>query len=45
MVIAVAESPDGMGGCPLGSLGSQLAESDPEARVLAAAGYAHVAWY
>ena len=28
-----------MGGCPLGSLGSQLAESDPQARALIAAGF------
>jgi hypothetical protein len=27
------------GGCPLGSLGGQLAESDPEARALIAAGF------
>jgi AcrR family transcriptional regulator len=39
MVIAVAKSTDGMGGCPLGSLGSQLAESDPQARALVAAGF------
>jgi AcrR family transcriptional regulator len=39
MVIAVARSTDGMGGCPLGSLGSQLAESDPQARALVAAGF------
>jgi TetR/AcrR family transcriptional regulator, transcriptional repressor for nem operon len=29
----------GKGGCPLGSLGSQLAESDPQARTLVAAGF------
>src|ERR1035438_8781406 len=34
MVIAGAKSVDGVGGCPLGSLGSQLAESDPQARAL-----------
>jgi AcrR family transcriptional regulator len=39
MVIAAARSADGMGGCPLGSLGSQLAESDPQARALIAAGF------
>src|ERR1022692_1791023 len=39
MVIAAAKSADGMGGCPLGSLGSQLAETDPEARALVAAGF------
>ncbi|MFI5065116.1 MAG: TetR/AcrR family transcriptional regulator [Streptosporangiales bacterium] len=38
MVIAEARSTDGVGGCPLGSLGSQLAESDPQARALVAAG-------
>ena len=39
MVLAGAKSADGMGGCPLGSLGSQLAESDPQARALVAAGF------
>jgi TetR/AcrR family transcriptional repressor of nem operon len=39
MVIAAARSADGIGGCPLGSLGSQLAESDPQARALVAAGF------
>jgi AcrR family transcriptional regulator len=39
MVIAEAKSTDGKGGCPLGSLGSQLAESDPQARALVAAGF------
>lgn len=39
MVIAAATSTDGMGGCPLGSLGSQLAETDPQARALVAAGF------
>jgi AcrR family transcriptional regulator len=39
MVIAEARSTDGKGGCPLGSLGSQLAESDPQARALVAAGF------
>lgn len=39
MVIAAAKSADGMGGCPLGSLGSQLAESDPQARALVAVGF------
>jgi TetR/AcrR family transcriptional regulator, transcriptional repressor for nem operon len=29
----------GKGGCPLGSLGGQLAENDPEARALIAAGF------
>jgi AcrR family transcriptional regulator len=39
MVIAAARSDDARGGCPLGSLGSQLAETDPEARALVAAGF------
>jgi hypothetical protein len=39
MVIAEAKSTGGKGGCPLGSLGSQLAESDPQARTLVAAGF------
>jgi TetR/AcrR family transcriptional regulator, transcriptional repressor for nem operon len=39
MVIDAAKSDDGMGGCPLGSLGGQLAESDPEARALIASGF------
>lgn len=39
MVIAQAKSTDARGGCPLGSLGGQLAESDPEARALIAAGH------
>ena len=39
MVIAEARSGDARGGCPLGSLGSQLAETDPEARALVAAGF------
>ncbi len=39
MVITEARSGDGQGGCPLGSLGSQLAESDPAARALVAAGF------
>ena len=38
-VIAAARNTDGAGGCPLGSLGSQLAESDPRARALVAAGF------
>jgi TetR/AcrR family transcriptional repressor of nem operon len=40
MVIAVARSTGGKGGCPLGSLGGQLAETDPEARALIADGFA-----
>jgi AcrR family transcriptional regulator len=39
MVIAAARSGDARGGCPLGSLGSQLAETDPDARALIAAGF------
>jgi TetR/AcrR family transcriptional regulator, transcriptional repressor for nem operon len=39
MVIAAARSAGGRGGCPLGSLGCQLAESDPQARALVAAGF------
>ena len=39
MVIAEAKRTGGMGGCPLGSLGSQLAETDPQARALVAAGF------
>jgi TetR/AcrR family transcriptional repressor of nem operon len=40
MVISAARSTGGKGGCPLGSLGGQLAETDPEARALIAAGFA-----
>jgi hypothetical protein len=39
MVVAVAKDTQAKGGCPLGSLGGQLAESDPEARALIAAGF------
>jgi AcrR family transcriptional regulator len=39
MVIAAAKSTKAKGGCPLGSLGGQLAESDPEARALIAAAF------
>jgi TetR/AcrR family transcriptional repressor of nem operon len=39
MVITAAKSSRAKGGCPLGSLGSQLAESDPKARALIAAGF------
>jgi AcrR family transcriptional regulator len=39
MVIAEAMSSAGKGGCPLGSLAGQLAESDPRARALIAAGF------
>jgi TetR/AcrR family transcriptional regulator, transcriptional repressor for nem operon len=40
MVIAAAKSTGAKGGCPLGSMGGQLAETDPEARALIAAGFA-----
>jgi TetR/AcrR family transcriptional regulator, transcriptional repressor for nem operon len=40
MVIAAARSTGGKGGCPLGALAGQLAETDPEARALIAAGFA-----
>jgi TetR/AcrR family transcriptional repressor of nem operon len=39
MVIAAARGSGGKGGCPLGSLGGQLAETDDEARMLIAAGF------
>jgi TetR/AcrR family transcriptional repressor of nem operon len=39
MVIAQATMNEAKGGCPLGSLGSQLAESDDQARDLVAAGF------
>jgi TetR/AcrR family transcriptional repressor of nem operon len=39
LVVAEAGDAGGRGGCPLGSLGSQLAESDPRARALVAAGF------
>ena len=39
MVISGVKSTQGKGGCALGSLGGQLAESDPEARALIAAGF------
>jgi len=38
-VITQAKRTQAKGGCPLGSLVSQLAESDPEARALIAAGF------
>jgi TetR/AcrR family transcriptional regulator, transcriptional repressor for nem operon len=38
-VVAVARETQAKGGCPLGSLGSQLAESDSEARAHIAAGF------
>jgi TetR/AcrR family transcriptional repressor of nem operon len=39
MVIAQARSGEGKGGCPLGSLAGQLAETDPRARTLLADGF------
>ena len=39
MVIAQAGSGAGKGGCPLGSLAGQLAETDPHARALLADGF------
>ena len=39
MVIAEVESSQGQGGCPLGSLAGQVAETDGQARTLLAAGF------
>jgi TetR/AcrR family transcriptional repressor of nem operon len=39
LAVAYAKSNEARGGCPLGSLASQLAESDPQARALIAAGF------
>jgi TetR/AcrR family transcriptional repressor of nem operon len=39
MVIAQVQSSEGKGGCPLGSLAGQLAETDARARDLIAAGF------
>ncbi|TWP38051.1 TetR/AcrR family transcriptional regulator [Leekyejoonella antrihumi] len=39
MVITAARRTQARGGCQLGSLGGQLAESDPEARALIATGF------
>jgi TetR/AcrR family transcriptional regulator, transcriptional repressor for nem operon len=39
MLITTPREAGGRGGCPLGSLGGQLAESDPQARALIAAGF------
>jgi TetR/AcrR family transcriptional repressor of nem operon len=39
MVITQARDSQGMGGCPLGSLAGQLAETDPSARTLLAEGF------
>jgi TetR/AcrR family transcriptional regulator, transcriptional repressor for nem operon len=41
MVVTGVRSTQGKGGCALGSLGGQLAENDPEARALIAAGFDH----
>lgn len=38
-VIAQAQNSEGQGGCPLGSLAGQLAETDAQARALLAAGF------
>lgn len=38
-LITEARSSNGKGGCPLGSLAGQLAETDPQARALIAAGF------
>lgn len=40
LVIAQARNDEGKGGCPLGSLAGQLAETDPPARALLACGFA-----
>jgi hypothetical protein len=39
MIIAQARSAEAKGGCPLGSLAGQVAESDPQARARIAAGF------
>jgi TetR/AcrR family transcriptional repressor of nem operon len=39
LVLTHADHTRGKGGCPLGSMGSQLAESDPHARIRLAAGF------
>ena len=41
MVITAAKRTKAKGGCALGSLGGQLAESDPDARALIASGFEH----
>ena len=38
-MIAKVKSTQGQGGCPLGSRAGQLAETDPQARALIAAGF------
>lgn len=40
LMISEAGRADGQGGCPLGALGGQLAEADPDARARVAAGFA-----
>jgi TetR/AcrR family transcriptional regulator, transcriptional repressor for nem operon len=39
IVVAAAQGDGARGGCPLGALGGQLAESDPQARALIAEGF------
>jgi AcrR family transcriptional regulator len=39
MILAQARSTEAKGGCPLGSLAGQVAESDPQARARLAAGF------
>jgi TetR/AcrR family transcriptional regulator, transcriptional repressor for nem operon len=39
MLIKMARTTKAQGGCPLGSLGGQLAETDPESRALIAEGF------
>ena len=39
VVVRQASRAKGKGGCPLGALGGQLAESDPQARIQVAAGF------
>jgi AcrR family transcriptional regulator len=39
MIVAQARTTDGRGGCPLGSLTGQIAETDQNARALLAAGF------
>ena len=39
MIIAQAKSTEARGGCPLGSLGAQVAETDPQARARLATGF------
>jgi TetR/AcrR family transcriptional repressor of nem operon len=39
LVVKQVTRAEGKGGCPLGALGGQLAESDPQARIQVAAGF------